>query len=217
MGHFSFGPHNTFFDLILPNLFWLIVILKNIRGSFFLNPLGLILILWSANFLDWLLTKRFKYGYFERKTIEIPHKMKPIWLRKESLKKETESLYIAAQNNAIRINYAETRIDNTQENRKSKLRKERDETINHIESELDKKAQKDYITRQDLVAKKIPWELRKRLKSDPTTKQYIQKPEFVLENETHDILWDFAIQMNVIPTRRSDLRKTRQPTVVLVV
>ena len=34
----------------------------------------------------------------------------------------------------------------------------------------------------------------------------MNKPESILENEIHKILWDFAIQTDhLIPTRRSDL------------
>ena len=37
------------------------------------------------------------------------------WLRKGNLKRETESLIIAAQNNAIRTNYIKAKIDKTQQ------------------------------------------------------------------------------------------------------
>ena len=44
------------------------------------------------------------------------------------------------------------------------------------------------------------------LKFDHTTKQYMQKPESVLENETHKILWDFDIQTDHLNLpRRQDL------------
>ena len=60
-------------------------------------------------------------------------------------------------------------------------------------------------TRHDWVGKVIHSELCKKLKFEHTTKQYSHKPESVLENETHKILWDFAIQTdNWIPTRRPD-------------
>ena len=36
-----------------------------------------------------------------------------MWLRKENLKRETESLLIAARNNAIRANYVKARLDAT--------------------------------------------------------------------------------------------------------
>ena len=40
------------------------------------------------------------------------------WLRKGNLKRKTESLQIAAQENAIRTNYMKARIDKTQPNSK---------------------------------------------------------------------------------------------------
>ena len=57
------------------------------------------------------------------------------WLRKENYKRETESLQIAAQNNAVRTNHIKARIDKTQQNSKCRLCGNRDETINHIISE----------------------------------------------------------------------------------
>ena len=46
-----------------------------------------------------------------------------IWtlLRKGTLKRETESLIIATQNNAIRISHIQARIDKTQQNNKCRL------------------------------------------------------------------------------------------------
>ena len=43
------------------------------------------------------------YGRFKR-LINISHEKTCTWLRKENFKKETESLLVAAQNNAIRTN-----------------------------------------------------------------------------------------------------------------
>ena len=62
------------------------------------------------------------------------------WLRKGNLKRETESLLIVAQDNAIRTNHIEVRIDKTQQNSKCRLCSDRDETINHIISECSKLA-----------------------------------------------------------------------------
>ena len=44
------------------------------------------------------------------------------------------------------------------------------------------------------MGKMIQWESYKRLKFDHTEESYMHKPESVLENETHKILWDFIIQ-----------------------
>ena len=67
------------------------------------------------------------------------------------------------------------------------------EMVNHIKDRYSKLAQKEYKTRHDLVGKVIPKELCKRLKFDYTTKCYMHKPESVLENGTHKILWYFEI------------------------
>ncbi len=57
-----------------------------------------------------------------------------------NLKRETESLLIAAQDNAIRTNHIKARIDKTQQNNKCRLCDDRDEMINHIISEGSKLA-----------------------------------------------------------------------------
>ena len=47
-----------------------------------------------------------------------------IWRRKGNLKRETEYLLIAAQNNAIRINYVKAKIDQTQQKCNKLMQKE---------------------------------------------------------------------------------------------
>ena len=54
------------------------------------------------------------------------------WLRGGNLKRETEFLLIAAQNNAIRISYAEVKIGHAQKKSKCKLYDDKDKTVNHI-------------------------------------------------------------------------------------
>ena len=60
-------------------------------------------------------------------------------------------------------------------------------------------------TRRDWVAKVIHLELYQKFKFDYTLKWYMYITEFVLEDETDKILWDFVIQTNhIIPARRPD-------------
>ena len=126
--------------------------------------------------------------------------------KKRNLDRETESLLIAAQNNAIRTNDIKTRIDKTQQNSKCRLCGNRDETTNHIISECRKLAQKEYKSRHDWVGKVIDWELCKKLKFDRTNNWYMHNPTSVLENETHKLLRDFDIQTyHSISARRPDL------------
>ena len=96
------------------------------------------------------------YGRFKRLINNISHDKTWTWLRKGNLKRETEFLLMAAQNNAIRTNHIKTRIDKTQQNSKCRLCRDKDETINYIISKL---AQKEYKTRHDWVGKVIHWEM----------------------------------------------------------
>ena len=67
-----------------------------------------------------------------------------------------------------------------------------------------RQTRKEYKTRHDWVEEMIPWELGKRLKFNHSTKWY--KPESVLENVMHKILWYFEIQIDHLTlTRRPDI------------
>ena len=101
------------------------------------------------------------YGRFKRLINNISHDKTWTWLRKGIFKRETESLLMAAQNNAIRTNHIKARIDKTQQNIKCRLCGDRDETINHIISERSKLAQ-EYKARHDWVGKVIHWEMWKK-------------------------------------------------------
>ena len=58
--------------------------------------------------------KKQLYGRFKRLINNISHQKTMTWLGKGNLKRETESLLIAAQENAIRTNHIKARIDKTQ-------------------------------------------------------------------------------------------------------
>ena len=75
---------------------------------------------------------------------------------------------MAAQNNAIRINYIKPRIDKTQKNSRYRLCGDRDETIKQIIGEYSKLAYKEDRTHLNLVGKLIYRELGKKFKFDQT-------------------------------------------------
>ena len=95
------------------------------------------------------------YKCLKRLTRDISHKKTWTRLRKGNLKKETESLLIAGQNNAMTTNLIKAKIDKTQEKTRCRLCGDRDEMINHIISECSKLTQKEYKTRHDWVGKVI--------------------------------------------------------------
>ena len=61
------------------------------------------------------------YERFKRLINNMSHDKTWTWLRKGNFKRETESLLIAAQNNAIRTNHIKMKIDKTQQNSKCRL------------------------------------------------------------------------------------------------
>ena len=127
------------------------------------------------------------------------------WLRKGNFNRETESLYIAAENNAIRTTYIKTIIDKTQQNSSCWLCVDRDEIINRI-TECSSLAHKEYKTRHDWVDKVIHWDTGKKLKLDRTSKCYMHNPASLLQNDTHEFFCDFDIQLDhQISTRRPDI------------
>ena len=145
-------------------------------------------------------------GRCKRIINNISHQKTWTWLREGNLKRETESLQIAAQDNAIRTNHINARIDKTQQNSKCRLCGDRDETINHITIECSKLAQKEYKARHEWVGKVIHWEMRKKFKFDHTNKWYMHNSAPVLENDIRKLQWDFNIQTDLlISARRPDL------------
>ena len=101
-----------------------------------------------------------------------------------SMLKEIEGLLISAQNNSTKTIHVKARIDKTQQNSKCRSCGERAETINDVEIEWWRIAQKEYKTRHEWVGNVIHWELCKELDSDLTTKWCMHKLETAQENVT---------------------------------
>ena len=98
------------------------------------------------------------------------HMRRPVRKHSErNIQRETESLLIAAQINAIKTNYVKEKIDNTQQNSKCRLYSDRNETINHIISECSKLEQKEYKIRHDWMGQVIQWEFCKKFKFNQRT------------------------------------------------
>ena len=126
--------------------------------------------------------------------------------KKENLKRETESILIAAENNAIRTNPIKTRIDMTQQNSRCRLCDDRDEMINHMINECSKLTRNEFKTKHGWVGMVIHCKLYKKLKLDHTNKWYIHNPASFLGNETHNLLSYCEIQTDhQMSARRPDL------------
>ena len=99
------------------------------------------------------------------------------------LKRETESLIVAAQNQSIRTNLFKARIGKSQEDSLCRVCKKVEESIDHIVSRCSKLAQKEYKRRHDNLAKIVQWKLARKCHFEAGDKWYKHEPESVLENE----------------------------------
>ena len=128
------------------------------------------------------------------------------WLQNGDLKRDTESLIVAAQNQSIRTNLVKARIDKSQGDSLCRMCRKVDESVNHIASGCSKLAQKDYKRRHDNLGKIVHWKLARKCNVEAGDKWYELEPENVLENEDYKIFCDFSVQTDhVIEARRPDL------------
>ena len=128
------------------------------------------------------------------------------WLKRGTLKRETEALIVAAQDQALRTNYRKAKIEKNACSSLCRMCKERDETVSHIVSECPKLAQTEYKGRHDRVAAAVHWSLCKKHKLETSDRWYKHRAEKVLENEQVKILWDFSVQTDkLIHARRPDI------------
>ena len=134
-----------------------------------------------------------RYGRLKQLTKDISCEKLLTWLRKRNCKRETESYLIATENNAKSTKPIKARTDKVQQNSRCKFCGDRDEVINHIISEWSKFTQKKYKIRHESKDKEIHRELCKKSKFDHKNKCYMYNPESFLENESHNLLWDFEI------------------------
>ena len=81
------------------------------------------------------------------------------WLQNGDLKKETEILIVAAQNQSIRTNLVKAKTDKSQKDALCRLCKKADESIDHVVSGCRKLAQKECKRRHDNLGKIVHWEL----------------------------------------------------------
>ena len=99
------------------------------------------------------------HGKFVQQTSDVAGEESWRWLRNGFLKKETEGLILAAQEQALRTNSIKHSIDKTSQTPLCRLCGESTETVWHIVSGCKKLAQNEYRKRHDKVALRVHWEM----------------------------------------------------------
>ena len=88
-----------------------------------------------------------------RQTKKVRSEQCRAWLQNGDLKRETENLIVAAQNQSIRTKLVKARIDKSQGDSLCRMCRKVDESIDHIVSGCSKLAQKEYKRRHDNLGK----------------------------------------------------------------
>ena len=78
------------------------------------------------------------HGQLLRQTEKLADKDQWIWLRDGTLKRETESFIMAAQEQTLRTNLVKAKIDKSQEDSECRMCGKADESIRHFLSECSK-------------------------------------------------------------------------------
>ena len=135
------------------------------------------------------------------------------WLRNGFLKKETEGLILAAQDQALRTNAIKCNIDKTSETPLCRLCGESAETVRHIVSGCKKLAQREYRKRHDKVALRVHWEICRKYGIECTDKWYDHQALPVAENREVRITWDMTIYTDkVLKHNRPDITLVHKDT-----
>ena len=119
------------------------------------------------------------------------------------MKREAESLIVAAQNQSIRTNLVKAKTDKSQKDTPCRLCKEADESIDRIVSGCSKLVQKEHKRRRDNFSKIVHWKLARICNLQPGDKLHEHELESVLKNADYKVSRDFSIQTDhVIEARR---------------
>ena len=134
------------------------------------------------------------HGQFERNTKA--QKSIDTWefLRKGDLKRETENLIFAAQEQALNTNAITRNLYGKDCTDRCRLCGDQLETVAHIVSACSTLAQKEYKRRHDKVCINLHWNLCQKYGLQVCDKWYQHHPDTVTENNDVKILWDFMVQ-----------------------
>ena len=111
-----------------------------------------------------------------------------MWLAIGDLKRETESLIVAAQDQALNTNSIKKSIYKLDVSEKCRLCGKEKEDFTHIVSSCGMLAQKEYKRWHDKVCQNIHWALRIKLGFEYILNWWEHKPETTLENDQAKLL-----------------------------
>ena len=135
------------------------------------------------------------HGQFERDTDDQKSEKSWHWLKNGNLKRETESLLSAAQEQALNTNSVR-KIYHENVSKKCRLFGKHVENVLHVVSGCSMLAQKEYKRRHDKLCLSIHWALCQKYGVKVCERWCDHKVECVIENDIMKILWDVCTKVD---------------------
>lgn len=115
------------------------------------------------------------------------------WLNDGRMKGETESLLIAAQDQALNTRFHQRHILHQPVASVCRLCFKAEEHISHLVSGCEALAATEYLQRHNRVAGYVHWRILMHLKVPVVEKYYLHEPDKVVKTENQVIMWDHAV------------------------
>jgi len=115
------------------------------------------------------------------------------WLKSGDIKGKTESMIVAAHDQAISTNYFKNKILKEETGNKCWLCKQHEETIDHLTSGCPILAKNEYLMRHDQVCTHLHYSICKALGIEITDKWFTYMPKPVCVEEDVTVLWNQAV------------------------